>query len=1167
MPASPADELPRCRSCGAALAVGTTVCGVCGEPTAPPERKLVTLLFADLTGYTELCSRLDPEDVHDFVRPAMTALRRVVESYGGTVPQMQGDGFMAVFGAPVGHEDDAARAAHAAVALHAEVAAINGGSDRLRIPAVHIGINTGEVFVAASRELGGFSVAGEPVNLASRLCAMAEGGQTLAGRRTVELAGPGLRLGPMRRRRVKGVSDLVPVYELLALDVRAFGARPDAGGFVGRGAALGLLHAALDEMVAARTSRVLLVTGDAGVGKTRLAGEFLARRAGVTVLRGRCTPYGRRRPLQAAVDAVATYLGVPAGADAGEVAAATRRTYGALATPALVAQAVALVGPLAERRTDTEGLAAERAALRGVLAATAATLPVVLLLDDLQWAEDDLLASVCEIEARPLDVPVLVLGLTRPDVTIPCSLPAREIGALPDDDMRRMLAGLLGSEPPQWLTADLLTRAGGNPLFLEECTRMLLETGGISAAADGVEADRARVRQVPNSMRMFIAARLDSLSPGEKRLLQRASVAGDTVWAGLLREMADDPDLAPSLDSLVTRGLLRRQPSGTVPGEDEYVFKHVLIRDVAYESLARRDRSALHRVVGLWLSSVSAQGGPAAPLGLLAFHFHQAYTLARSDTSGVQPSCDLARLAVRHLLAWGRSLYRYQAREAEVALSQALDVATAARQCITDDVYATLLIERATALNEMGRFGEAIDDLNAAEAIAATLDDDAMRARALLAHSRSLSSLTRIDRARELHAQAMRLLERVGDRGALAAATFAAAENLRYDDLPAMTRLLREAYDLYGEARDPDGQAVMARYLAYLLSPAGGAEFRRWYELAEQSALDESELRGRAAVRCALAFHQQYRGDLAQALDTARLGARDAAEAGARWFEVDGLLIQQECLSVLGRIEESDRVQAELLARAEALGAKRLRALALLNGTRAALRGRRSGVAWQQLGEARQALAEIGERTAELGVLLYEAELLMDTGRWAEASAVAARAVDRAEENGWSLSATLPRLMVARCAVADGGPRAERLVAEAMDAARRHDAPRYGALAAAYLEQQQLLSGAAQSATLAPMPTDLAETHATAAENDGLRLLRAGSFADAADMFGAAAERWETLGATVWLARAVAWQAESLRRAGLDETAAEVTEPLGALLTDLGAPDDLAARLTASLPG
>jgi class 3 adenylate cyclase/tetratricopeptide (TPR) repeat protein len=1163
MNAPRADGPATCRSCGSAVVVGARACTVCGEPTAPAERKLVTLLFADLTGYTELCSRLDPEDVHDFVRPAMTALRRVVESFGGTVPQMQGDGFMAVFGAPVGHEDDAARAVHAAVALHAELAAINRSNERLTIPGLHIGINTGEVFVAASREVSGFSVAGDTVNLASRLCSAAQEGQTLAGVRTVELAGAGLRLGPRREVDVKG-HDPVPVHEVLGLDPTApGGARPDGAAFVGRTDAMALLHAALDDMVSARTSRVLLLTGEAGQGKTRLAAEFLSRRAGVTVLRGRCTPYGRRRPLQAAVDAVATHLGVPVGASADEVAAAARKAL-RRADRAVVAHAVSLVGrPAAQQpqMLEAASFAADVAALRSVLAAASETLPVVLLLDDLHWADRELLQVVTDLHARPLAAPVLVLGLTRPDVDLPEGVPARELGALPDDDMRRLLADLLGEEPPGWLAADLLTRAGGNPLFLEECTRMLLETGGISHGAEGVAADRTQVHRIPNSMRMFIAARLDSLSPAEKRLLQRASVAGDTFWAPLLAEMASEPDLETALDALVARGLLRRDG-------DEFVFKHVLIRDVAYESLARRDRSQLHRIVGTWLTErAAAEGGPAAPLSLLAHHFHQAYQLARSDTAGVQPSCDLARLAVRHLLAYGRSLYRYQARDAEAALSQALEVAQNARQCITDDVYATLLVERATALNELARFGEAIEDLRTAEELATTIGDDPLHARALLAHSRSLSHLARMERARELHAEAVALLERAGDTSALAAATFQAAENLRYEDLPAMARRLREAYDLYGTAGDEAGQAMTARHLAYLLSPAGGPEFRRWYELAEGSARDEYELRGRASVRVALAFHQQYRGDFAQAIDTARLARQDAAEAGTRNFEMNALLIQQECLSVLGRNEESDRVLDAVLQQAESVGNRRLRAVALANATRPAARSRRTALAWQHLREARRTLAEIGERNAELGVLIYEAELLMDSGRWSDAVSAAERSVDRAESQGWSLSATLPRLMMARSAVADGNDRAERLVAEAMDAARRHDAPRFGALAAACLEQHQLLRGSTSSATLAPSPGDLAETHATAAENDALRLLRGGHPADAATALETAATAWSTLGATVWLARALVWQAQALRRAGDTSGADRVEEAVPGLLRDLDAPDGLVGRLRAALPG
>ena len=1161
-----ADESASCRSCGAPVTAGAATCAVCGEPTAPPERKLVTLLFADLTGYTELCSRLDPEDVHDFVRPAMTALRRVVESFGGSVPQLQGDGFMAVFGAPVAHEDDAARAVHAAVALHAEVDAINRSSDRLRIPALHIGVNTGEVFVAASREASGFSLAGDPVNLASRLCSLAGGGETLAGLRTVELAGPGLRLGPRRDLVVRGHADPVPVHQLLGLDpAKAGGTRDDAGKFVGRADVMAVLHAALDDAVATRTSRVLLLTGEAGQGKTRVAGEFLSRRAGVTVLRGRCTPYGRRRPLQAIVDAIATHLGVPAGAPAKEVATAARQAFGPR-VPSLVAQVVALVGPPGrEEVAGTDRLAADLAAVRSVLVAIAATQPVVLLLDDLHWGDPDLLAVVGDLHANPLGALVLVLGLTRPDADLPEGLPRRELGALPDDDMRRLLADLLGEDPPPWLATDLLTRAGGNPLFLEECTRMLLETGGISRGAAGVDADRTQVRRVPNNMRMFIAARLDSLAPAEKRLLQRASVAGDTVWAGLLAETADEPDLRETLASLVDRGLLRRSATSSVPADEEYVFKHVLIRDVAYESLARRDRSVLHRIVGTWLTELS-EGGPAVPLGLLAYHFHQAFALARSDTAGVQPSCDLARLAVRHLLAWGRSLYRYQAREAEAALTQALDVVHAARQCIPDETYAALLVERAGALNELGRFGEAIEDCRTAEEVATTVDDAHLRARALLAHSRSLSHLSRIHRARELHAEAVQLLERVGDASQLAAATFQAAENLRYEDLPAMTRLLREAYDRYGTAGDEAGQATVSRHLAYMLSPVGGAEFLRWYELAEDSARDELELRGRAATRVTLAFHQQFCGDLAVALDTARLARQDAAEAGARAFEMNALLVEQECLSALGRAEESDRVLDEVLARAEALGSRRWRAIGLVNGTRTAARGRRAALAWQHLREARRTLAEIGEQNAELGVLVYEAELLLDSGRWGEALGAAERAVDRAESLGWSLASTLPRLMAARAAVADGSDRAERLVAEAMDAARRHDAPRYGALAAACLEQHQLLTGQTASATLARSAGDLPETHATAAENEALRLLRSGNPAEAATALERAAATWETLGATVWLARALIWQGQALRRAGDNAGAALVEEPVTGLLRDLDAPEDVAGRLRAALP-
>ncbi|MGH2829055.1 MAG: adenylate/guanylate cyclase domain-containing protein, partial [Actinomycetota bacterium] len=280
------------------------------------ERKFVSVLFADLTGFTSMCESLDPEDVHEFLLPSMTALRRTVESHGGSVVQVSGDGFLAVFGAPAAQEDHAERAVRAALALRDRVRELNAGSPPVRVPDVHAGVNAGEVFLAPSDDRTGFTVFGDVVNVASRLCGMAPSGGVLAAAAVRSLSSHAIVFGPIRTRRLRGRREPVAVSEALRPRGRVPGGRAPSRGsaiFVGRDDALEALAAECAAGERDGRSRILIVSGDAGIGKSRLSSEFRRRMTGAEVLAGRCSPYGQRLPLSALAAAIAVRAGVRPG--------------------------------------------------------------------------------------------------------------------------------------------------------------------------------------------------------------------------------------------------------------------------------------------------------------------------------------------------------------------------------------------------------------------------------------------------------------------------------------------------------------------------------------------------------------------------------------------------------------------------------------------------------------------------------------------------------------------------------------------------------------------------------------------------------------------------------------------------------------------------------------
>ncbi|MGH2462069.1 MAG: AAA family ATPase, partial [Candidatus Limnocylindria bacterium] len=478
-----------CTSCGAQIPSGHSRCAQCGEPAIRGERKLVTLLFADLTGYTALAARLDPEDVYSFVRPAMTDLRLIVEGFGGSVPQVMGDGFMAVFGAPTSHEDDAERAVRAALAIVHRARELNRRRTRDRFPAVHAGANTGEVLVVGSREPSGLAVVGDVVNMASRLADMAPPGRILVGERTRELTSHAIRYGHRRLRRAKGQRKPIATYEPIeARTLGPVGRIPSRRHtpFVGRQDILARLRQQLDEVRVGGRSRVQLISGDAGIGKTRLAAEFRAGIEGAIVIAGRCRPYGQDFPHAPLAEGLRELAGVSAETPLPIAEARVRRLIRGRATgqqPRSIARqisyflgAAGLPDPIGSAAPGQEGWLA----IRAVLLRLANERPVVVLVDDLQWADPDLVAILERAHVAPWSGPVFFVGFARPQMEAAAAgLPVIALEALDEEETRDMVDIALGAVVPERVAARLVGRSGGNPLFLEESIQMLVETGAL----------------------------------------------------------------------------------------------------------------------------------------------------------------------------------------------------------------------------------------------------------------------------------------------------------------------------------------------------------------------------------------------------------------------------------------------------------------------------------------------------------------------------------------------------------------------------------------------------------------------------------------------------------------------------------------------------------------
>jgi class 3 adenylate cyclase/tetratricopeptide (TPR) repeat protein len=631
--------LSSCVNCGRENPADAGFCNGCGarivtQAVAREQRKTVTILFCDVTGSTAMGERLDPESLRRVMRRYFDAARKVIEQHGGTVEKFIGDAVMAVFGVPVLHEDDALRAVRAAVGLRDALAELNKELERdyATSVTVRMGVNTGQVVTGTEERLA----TGDAVNLAARLEQAAAPGEIVIGPETWRLVRDVVTVEPLAPMELKGKSVPVSAYRLLDVGIGP----PDPlqrteTPMVGRSTPLRMLRDALANVIDGRSCSLFTILGAAGVGKSRLTAEFL-RTVDATVLRGRCLSYGEGIAYGPVISIVKQLLATPG----------TPGTTELLARDANVAMAIRTLLGEETAATSSNEIAW---AVRKLLEFAAARGPLVVVFDDVHWGEPTLFDLIEHIGDLSRGAPILVLCLGRPEL-----LDRRQgwgggklnattvlLEPLNTDETEALIDELLpegGGFDPQ-LRARVRTTAAGNPLFLEEIVAMMRE----SSSHDVV---------VPPTIKALLAARFDQLRPEERGVLERGSVEGQSFHRGAVEAMGpDEGDVAGCLLTLVRKDILRPDQAAFA-GEDAFAFRHLLIRDAAYDSLSKADRADLHAGFAAWLLR---RGGDVEEVDEIAgYHLEHAYRY-RSELGPVDEGArGLASAAAVHLEAAGR---------------------------------------------------------------------------------------------------------------------------------------------------------------------------------------------------------------------------------------------------------------------------------------------------------------------------------------------------------------------------------------------------------------------------------------------------------------------------------------------------------------------------------
>jgi class 3 adenylate cyclase/tetratricopeptide (TPR) repeat protein len=1028
-----------CPNCGTPNPGNARFCLACGtrlEAAAEPNetRRMVTIVFVDLAGSTALGELLDPEAVRALMGRYFDTARAVVERHGGIVEKFIGDAVMAVFGLPTLHEDDPLRAVRAASELEPALA-VAGLADRIKI---RTGVNTG-VVVAGNADLGQRLVTGDAVNVAARLEQHAEPGTVLLGEETYRLVRDAVVVDEVGPIVAKGKAEPLRAYRLRSVDPEAEMTRRRLDGpLVGRSREIGRLHRAFDDVVQDQRCGLFTLLGSAGVGKSRLVHEFLAEvSARATILRGRCLPYGEGITYWPVAEILRVAAGIGEEDDSATALAKLRRRVADEDDGPEIADRLATAIGLVEGEADRDDVFR---AFRRFIESVARSRPVVLVFDDLHWAEPTLLDLIEHVSDWSRGSSILVLAVARPEFVesrpgwAGGKLDAQTVLLEPlDTDATGELArALLGADIDVILVARIEEVAEGNPLFVEQLVAMLVEEGLVEREGGRWRPTRElSMVAVPPTISALLAARLDRLPEDERHLAERASVVGRVFERLAVAELSPEPErplVTQHLRNLVRRELIRPDASSRAV-EDTFRFRHILIRDAAYDALPKRERADLHARFAAWLESTMT-GRLAEFEEILAYHLDQAVRYRADLGLDDDTTASLRGTAAEH---FARAGHRAIEHGDPYAGSRLLTRATELQR-VGPGPSVEALLELAVAHLELndGPAGNAasMEALEVAERI-----DDAVaiqRARVLQAISRTATdpsfSMTAFDatidealRVLEPTHQALALAEAWAARGYAAltrsdwTTAGAAYERVRTYALEAGSTSMSELAAtwlgnvlIWGPIRSDEGLARIDDLLTTMRTRRGSAfiQIYRGIFLGYQNRIEEAyrevdagraalvELGGRGRQLSNLGYAEIPRavGDIdrtVELLEEGRANLERLGETGTR-STVEAVLAM--CYARLGRPDDAFAIAdaAERDATADDVASQTMlragRALALV-------RVGRPEEAISTAAAAVEIVAESDQLNAHAEALEAQAEVLRLAGHEAEAQAALKAAI------------------------------------------------------------------------------------------------------------------------------------------------------------------------------
>ena len=929
-------------------AAGATVVGTARAQfeAAAQLRRTISVVFADLVGSTVLGESLDAEALRHVTDRYFEVMRRAAERHGGSVEEFIGDAVVAVFGMPRVREDDALRAVRAAAEMRTLLVALNDelGRDLAVALAVRIGVNTGEVIVGG-RGAGGSAVTGDAVNVAARLEQAAGPGEVLLGDSTLRLVRGEVTVEPAKPLQLTGKARPVAAWRLVDVtgSDRSANTRP-ANLFVGRDAQLRLLDEAFGRVAGERACLLVTVLGNAGMGKTRLAQEFVARLSEATVLMGRCLSYGQGATYWPVREAVLGAAGLTGDEPAGAAEAAFVAVLGdSPDTAHVVTRLLALTG------FNRQAAVPEDVpwAMRLFLEQLAKRRPVVLVVDDLHWAEPGLLDVLEHIADWSRDYPIMLLGLARPEFYD--GRPAWGGGKL---NATALLLSALDAaatvslvdqhDLPEMVKRRIVDTAEGNPLFVEQLVAMLVDEGYASSSngvATWIGGPAGQVGwAMPPSVSALLAARIDRLNEDERAVVGAAAVIGTVFYAEAIAAITGTPlpDVKRVLAALIRKELLRAAVTD-LPGVPAYRFLHVLVRDAAYDGLVKASRADWHERLADWLS---ANGSDAVPDEIMGHHLASAWEYRAQLGASAGQLRELAARAARMLAAASRRLELSDTAAAAALLQRAADLLE------PDDPFRVeCLLSLGAQRHELGEIARAQQALR----LAAETGDSrqAVLAEVLMCLS-SLTTSARAEDKEHVVGEAIRRFQEEGDDHGLAQAYLVQADLAMVAEYWSRATKLVELALRHGEAAGDVSCVARARTLLTLTMMFGPTPAEEAIASLDQMvASSGNDPRVRAEAEQVICLLHAMCGRFGQARALSGAARQHLAEVGHGLFLANLAQSTGPLEELAGNLDAAEHEYAQSCADLQALGEASY--LSTVAGMHARLLARRGKLAQAQL--------------------------------------------------------------------------------------------------------------------------------------------------------------------------------------------------------------------------